>query len=312
MQNEDVFKNILVPVDGSFPSMISQELAVFVAKKFGSKVTVIHIAAQDSFIPLIENPQGTEEVDAINTAIGQFPRAVEIPKPKENPLPNEIISEIEGWYVQKGTQILQEAVARFKEEGIPVEEKLIAKGISADVIADEAKNGKYDLVIMGNAGEEERDQHLGSVAKKVAAVVEIPVLISREKILVSKILVPVDGSAKSEKALSYANLLAQKTGGKLTLMYVQESPLLHLKPEISSEVGKRILDHAASKIIGVQAEQKLESGDPAKKIIEFARKDNFDLIVMSSKGHGTMMRFLMGSVADHVIHYADRSVLLIK
>ncbi len=312
MQPEDVFKNILVPVDGSFPSMISQELAVFMAKKFGSKVTVLHVAAQDSLIPLIEKPQETGEIDTINTSVGQFPRAVEIPKPKQNPLPDEVIDEVKGWYVQKGTQILTEAVARFKDEGIPVEEKLLTSGASADAILEEAKKGNYGLIIMGNAGEEERDQHLGSVAKKVAAAAEIPVLITREKILISKILVPIDGSEKSEKALGYANLLAQRTGGKLTAMYVQESALFHLKPEISSEMGKKILDRAVSKIVGVHAEHRLESGDPAKKIIETARKDNFDLIVMSSKGHNAMMRFLMGSVADHVIHYADRSVLLIK
>jgi nucleotide-binding universal stress UspA family protein len=312
MQNEDIFKNILVPVDGSFPSMISQELAVFLAKKCGSKVTVIHVAAQDSVIPLIEKPQTTEEIDIISTPAGQFPRAIEIPRPRGNPLPNEIISEVEGWYIQKGTQILREAVARFKDEGIPVEEKIVTRGASADVIVDEAKKGGYDLIIMGNAGEEERDQHLGSVAKKVAAAAEIPVLITREKIQISKILVPIDGSAKSEKALPYANVLAQKTVGKLTLLYVQESPLLHLKPEISNEVGKRILDRAASKIVSVQVEHKLESGDPAKKIIETAKKDNFDLVIMSSEGHGAVMRFLMGSVADHVIHYADRSVLLVK
>ena len=312
MQNEDIFKTILVPVDGSFPSMISQELTVFLAKKFRSRVTVIHVASQDMIIPLIEKPGDNEEIDSIGTAAGQFPRAVEIPKPKENPLPNEVISEVEGWYVQKGTQVVQEAVARFKDEGIPVDQKLVTKGASAEVIIDEAKKGGYDLIIMGNAGEEERDQHLGSVAKKVAAGAEIPVLITRDKIVISKILVPIDGSEKSEKAIGYANLIAQKTGGTLTLLYVQESPLFHLKPEISSEVGKKILDHATSKLVGVKVDRKLESGDPAKKIIETARKDNFDLVVMSSKGHGTMMKFLMGSVADHVIHYADRSILLIK
>ncbi len=52
---------------------------------------------------------------------------------------------------------------------------------------------------MGNTGEEERDQHLGSVAKKVATTAEIPVLITRDKIQISRILVPVDGSEKSGK-----------------------------------------------------------------------------------------------------------------
>ena len=49
-----------------------------------------------------------------------------------------------------------------------------------------------------------------------------------------------------------------------------------------------------------------------EKIIEVAKKGNYDLIIMGSHGHGAAKRFLLGSVSDHVLHYADRSILLIK
>ncbi len=84
-----------------------------------------------------------------------------------------------------------------------------------------------------------------------------------------------------------------------------------LSPKSLLRWEARFLTHAANRLMGTP-ERKLESGDPAKKIIEIAKKENYDLIVMSSKGHGSVRRFLLGSVSDHIIHYADRSVLLTK
>jgi nucleotide-binding universal stress UspA family protein len=312
MQGETVFRRILVPVDGSLPSMVAQELAVFIAKKFDSQVTVVHVTSQDVIIPLIERPQVGEEVEPISTATGQFPRTVEIPKPRKTVWPEEVINEIRDWYVNRGKDIVEEAVTRFKDEGIYVEQKLVDDENPADGILTESEKGNYDLIIVGNSGEEEHDQHLGSVAKKVATHAQIPVLITRDKIQISKILVPIDGSEKSEKALIHAEALSEKTGAKITILYVQESTLFTLRPEIAKEMGSQILARAASKVEKAQPERKLESGDAAKKIIEVARKENYDLIVMDSRGHGSIRRFLLGSVSDHVIHYADRSVLLIK
>ena len=312
MQSEHFFRRILVPVDESLPSMVSQELAVFIAKKFESKVTVLHVTSHDIIIPLIEKPQDTQEIEPLSTSAGGFPRAFEIPKPRGNTLPEEVVNEISNWYVERGSRVIEEAVGRFRNEGLEVEEKLVEQGDPADVIMSESEKGKYDLIIMGNSGEEEHDQHLGSVAKKVVTHAEIPVLITRGKIAISKMLVPIDGSEKSEKAIRYAEALAEKTDAKMTLLYVQEPTLFTLKPEISAEMGNRILMYATSKVTRTQPERMLESGDPAKTIIKTGKKDNYDLVVMGSKGHGTVRRFLLGSVSDHVIHYSDLNVLLVK
>jgi nucleotide-binding universal stress UspA family protein len=312
MQSEGVFRRILLPVDEWLPSIVSQELAVFLAQKFGSHVTVLHVISDKIVIPLIERPQGSQEVELVGTYVGGFPRAVEIPKPRENALSEEVVSEISSWYVERGSRVIEEAVGRFKRAGVVIEEKRIEQGDPANLILSEAEKGSYDLIIIANSGEEERDQHLGSVAKKVVAHAQIPVLVTRGNLELSNMLVPVDGSENSEKAIRYAEALAEKTDAKMTLLCVQESPLFTLKPEISTEMGNRILAHAASKVTRTQSERVLESGDPAKKIIETAKSGNYDLIVISSKGQETIRRFLMGSVSDHVVHYSDRSILIIK
>ena len=312
MQSEGFFRSILVPVDEWFPSTISQEIAVFLAKKFGSKVTVIHVASGKLVIPVLDQTNSAQEILPIGAASGGFPRSVEISNPRRNILPEGVENEISNWHFERGLRVIGEAVERFKKAGVAFEEKLVEKGDPADIILSEAEKGNYDLIIMGNSGEEEHDQHLGSVARKVATHAEIPILINRGSVSLSNMLVPVDGSENSESAIKYADALVEKIDARMTLIYVQESPFLKLEPEVSREIGNRILVHAASKVSGKQPERILESGDPAKKIIETAKKTNIDLIVMSSRGHGTARRFLMGSVSDHVINYSEHSVLLVK
>jgi len=313
MQSAHFFKRILVPIDGSVPSIVAQEIAALIATKFNSEVTVLHVASHELMMPQMQQfLQERKEAVPISTSTGQFPRAVEVPKTPETPLPEEVVNEITNWYIEQGKRIIASAAALFKEEGITVNQKLVERGDPADTIINEAEMGNYDLIVIGNSGEEERDPHLGSVAKKVSAQVKIPVLVAREKSQISKILVPMDGSANAEKALQYAVLLAEKTNAKISLLYVQESTLFRLRPETTKKIGVRVLAQAAAKVEGIKPDQKLESGDPAKVIIQTATDENYDLIVIGGKGHGTIRRFLLGSVSDHAVHYTDRSVLLIK
>jgi len=153
---------------------------------------------------------------------------------------------------------------------------------------------------------------LGSVAKKVTLHTNVPVLIAREKRHISKILVPIDGSKSAEKALNHATLLAKKTDSKITLLYVKELIISDLKPEAIGALGNHILSMAANQVKGIKIDQKLESGDPAKVIVQTAEKGDYDLIVMGSRGLGMIGRFLLGSVSDHVTQYANRSVLIVK
>jgi nucleotide-binding universal stress UspA family protein len=62
----------------------------------------------------------------------------------------------------------------------------------------------------------------------------------------------------------------------------------------------------------VTFDQKLESGEPARKITEIAEKEDYDVIVMGCKGHGAVERLLLGSVVDHVLHYTKHPVLVVR
>ena len=97
-----------------------------------------------------------------------------------------------------------------------------------------------------------------------------------------------------------------------SVLHVQESGLFRVKPEVAEQVGKHVLAEALRKTKGVEADQRLESGDVGKKIGQVAEKEGYDMIVMGGKGHGGIRRFLLGSASNHVLHYTDHAVLIVK
>lgn len=201
----------------------------------------------------------------------------------------------------------------FKEDGIEVDAKFMEHEDPAEAILRLAKDEDYDLVVIGNRGETEAETFsLGSVAEKISRHAECPVLIVKEKTKISKVLVGVDGSENAEKALEHAVELAKKHQAKITLLNVEESILLSLKPKVTKEIGESILSSATAKVKGVKVDTQLKFGNPAETIIEVAEKENCDVIVVGSKGLSKVKRFFLGSVSDDVSHHAHSSVLIVK
>jgi nucleotide-binding universal stress UspA family protein len=314
MATEQIFRKILVPVDDSTPSLVAQELAAFIAKKLKSEVTLINVVSHE-FMRTPEESIRTEERHEhppMGTMGGQMPATFHASESPSSSLPNEVLDEVADWYHQKGEEAIENAVALFKEEGVSADHKIVEHASPADTILNVAHQGKYDLIAMGASGEDEQGPHLGSIAGKVLHNSQVPVLIGRNKSRISKILVPVDGSEIAQKALEHAAVLAKLTDATMTLLYVLESGLFKLKPDVSKEIGNRILSKAAERVKGTKLQRKMDSGNPAKKIIQTAEEEDYDLIVMGGRGLGAIERFILGSVSDHVVHYANRSVLIVK
>jgi nucleotide-binding universal stress UspA family protein len=220
--------------------------------------------------------------------------------------------EITSVYRQQGEDIVSDSAQTFKEEGIQAEPKVVQNKNIVEAVMEEVERENYDVMIMGRSGRKERESRLGAVAEKMSRHSEIPVLVAGEKSTLAKLLVPVDGSKSSQRALACAVSLAKKVGATVTLLHVQESRLFSSHPELTETIGNSILSEAAEKLKGVGFDQKLESGDPARKILDVAEKGDFDLIVMGSSGHNAIARFLLGSVSNHVLHYTKNPVLVVK
>ena len=288
MQSKEIFKRILVPMDR--PINVAQQLSAFIAEKFHSEVTILHVVS-----PGLMQPELRETF-------------AEVSGPTQ--LSTRLAREHEQAY-KEGGKSLSDAAILFKQKGIAVQERIVDQADPAEAIIEEAERGDYELIIMGQSGAKEKKPHLGSVAEKVSQYSQTPVLIAREKSSISRILVPIDGSENAGKALEYAAAMAREANAEITLLYVLERGLFKSKSEEAKKTGALILSKAANEVQGIELHQELESGKPAEIITQMADKGDYDLIVMGSKGQSVSMRFLLGSVSSHVIHYANRSVLIV-
>jgi len=277
MENEAFIKKILVPVDKSDSSLFSQETAALIAKKTRAVVTVLHVVPRVSY--------GNPETAAL------------------------ILSGLD----QEGQRIVNEARALFTEEKVEVKAEVLHEDDVAETILDFSSDN-FDLIVMGARGENEKDPYvLGSVTKKVIMHTSRPTIIAKKVSTLSNILVCVDGSNHATKALNYALSLAGKTGTKITLLNVQEPRLHKASPDIATELGNKILSESFDIVANwkLKADKRLEFGVPSNVIVDVAEKGKHDLIVLGSRGLGTVKRFLLGSVSDDVSYKAKCSVLIV-
>jgi len=136
----------------------------------------------------------------------------------------------------------------------------------------------------------------------------------------NRIILAVDGSDGSKRAVKKALHLAKKTGVDVTAIHVMEpylplSDLSYSYPdilEITKKVGKDILDKVKKQGSehGVNVKTKLVEGIPDDQIIKEAKKD--DLIIMGCKGRTALSRILVGSVCEKVLHHSKSPVMMIR
>ena len=138
--------------------------------------------------------------------------------------------------------------------------------------------------------------------------------------MVKNILVPVDGSDGSDKAVAHAIGMAEIYDAKLNFLYVANINQLAINAALSQAIleavtkaGKTILDRAENMVpSGIEKESFSETGSPAAVILEFEENLNADLIVMGSRGLGVVKGILLGSVSQYVIERSKCPVLVIK
>jgi nucleotide-binding universal stress UspA family protein len=134
-----------------------------------------------------------------------------------------------------------------------------------------------------------------------------------------KILVPLDGSALAEEALSRAVDLARQSGGSLTLLRAAEAHSIVGDPieaqvtvvreaeEYLEQVAKRLRDQGFHKV-----ETSVWYGAAPLSIVEAARLRRADLIVMSTHGRSGLGRLILGSVAESVLRGTSVPILLLR
>ena len=134
------------------------------------------------------------------------------------------------------------------------------------------------------------------------------------------ILVPIDGSKYSEKALLHACNLAKNFESQITLLYVIENTLpIDLQNnkkyfEMLKKFGNNVLVKGRKKAVqlGLDVKIVMKDGNVTNEIIKFAKKDNSNLIIVGYKGLGTTTGYIIGSVSNKLANNSPCSILIIK
>lgn len=145
---------------------------------------------------------------------------------------------------------------------------------------------------------------------------------TRSKATPKRLLVPVDFSDLSLRALRYAVGLAQESRGSLIIVHVvaADHGWLDLGREQYRDLDEALQKQAAVELRALaganvprnmQADLEVRIGRPAEEIVAAASESKSDLIVLSTRGLTGLDRYLIGSVAERVARLAPCPVLLL-
>jgi nucleotide-binding universal stress UspA family protein/mono/diheme cytochrome c family protein len=141
---------------------------------------------------------------------------------------------------------------------------------------------------------------------------------------IKRILVPLDFSANSARALDYARGLAVKFNAALHLVHVCEVPGMMsgsmdayaiAYTDWSQRLGEeaeKLLNLESKRITDVTVTTEVLFGNAAAAIVDAAAINESDLIVMGTHGHGAVMHVVMGNVAERVVRLAPCPVLTVR
>jgi nucleotide-binding universal stress UspA family protein len=140
--------------------------------------------------------------------------------------------------------------------------------------------------------------------------------------VIQRVLVAVDGSDPSLKAVRMAAEVAQRFGARLTLVHVV--PRLLLPPDVYGltiatverehrAYAEGVLARAVEAVgtPGMETSTEVLFGSPAECIAEKAAAPDVGLVVLGSRGHGAVARVFLGSVSDRLAHICTKPVLIV-
>jgi nucleotide-binding universal stress UspA family protein/YHS domain-containing protein len=197
---------------------------------------------------------------------------------------------------------------------------ILTFGRPAEEIVRCAEQRGVDLIAMSTHGRPDLVRMLlGSVTDRVVRTSPVPVLVVHPPTmsvdLVSppagrklRVLAPIDGSTFAEEAVDLAVSLLQPDLIEVSLVNVTATP------EIERPIAREILEAAAARLQerGVSVATTILEGEPANRIAGLAVTGGYDLVVMSTHGHGMLLRTLVGSITDRVLRISEVPVLVVQ
>ena len=295
-------RKILFPTDFSRCAEQALTHAVFLAGKYKAEINVLHVVTLFSDQPgIIRNEINETE---------------------------ETIKELE----EIAEKQLNKVVSSKSSDEIKIITTTEREVSAAPAILEYASDNNIDLIVMGTHGRRGLGHlFLGSAAEEVVRLAPCPVFTIRELkepkpvMQVNNILVPVDFSDHSRKALEYASEVAQSYNAELQVLHIIEetthpafslsgkSSVFDLFPGIEDDCRKRA-DRMLKEVNSdkIKAGVYIKGGRAASDIIKFAKGNSTDLIVIATHGLTGLEHMLLGSVTEKVVRMAHCPVFTVK
>ena len=295
-----MFDRIMLPLDGSEVAEMALPYGEELARRLGSEVVLLHVRRSE----------------------------------------HQQYEHMHQMYLDR----LAETVKHNIEKGQPkgTQAKVITKvevGEAHESICKLVDEDHIDLLVMASVSASglRIAKMLGNVADRICRAVRIPVMLIRpqnvqriegKKRLLNRVLLPLDGSALSRLALPVAEEMAAMLNVPITLFQMARMVL----PYADAVVGMPLIDYGKmtedeEKVVraeittlekqlrekGLTVTHLITSGsNAADEIIKASREVGADLVVMSTHGRSGLARWALGSVAERVLRYSERPLLLVN
>ncbi len=257
------------------------------------------------------------EREAINIArrfnAGLYILSVIETNPEFTAIAPQVLEKVE----EKTRRYLEDIRLKAEKEGLKAEIIIHEGEEPHKFIIDEASKRSCNVIAMGRRGRKGLTRlMMGSQTARTIGHSPVSVLVvpRAASIDFKNIVIATDASRFSERAAEEAVQLAKQTGAALYAIAVTRPDATPERIKESEDALQRIKTLSQKEAIRVETE--LVKNRPHEKIceaiIEFAKRNTADLIVMGSHGRTGISKLLMGSVAERVIGHAPCAVLVVK
>lgn len=306
------YHHLLAPLDGSELAEQALPHAQAIAQRAGARITLLQV---------IPNVAALAQEPALPP--GRLTAALHT-------------QALQSQWQEQALAALEQTAQSLAGQGVMAQAAVVVAH-PPDGILDYAQTQAVDLIVMSTHGRSGLARWVyGSVAARVVQAAPCPVLLIRTVAgqttpAPRKILVTLDGSGLSTRALPEAERLARLFKAEIVLLHVvadsYEQKLRHVPPSLAPEVAaytSNMLERRIAQVTveqegiaadlqarGVAARSAVLTGDPVQTILDYAASESVELIAMATHGRSGMARMLHGSVAERVLHDTPCPLLLV-
>jgi nucleotide-binding universal stress UspA family protein len=280
-----MIKTILVSTDGSAHGDVACQYAIYMAKRLSARLLGLHVL--DS--RMLEGPMMAD----LSGWLGATPYGAQL-------------QQFRTLMEQKGQAVIQAFNNRCEESGVKTE-SWIRMGHPARIILEE--EARTELLVFGQKGEHAEwiGELMGSTVERIVRHSIKPCLVTPSAFRpISRILAAYDGSGHASQALHEATELAMALKTELVVVTVAEGESEDKAERISHDAKELVKAH------DFQALCLIPRGKAAETILQSARDEKCDLIVVGAYGHSRIREFILGSTTTQLITRSYVPVMLVR